>query len=92
MKLYYVHTNGYDMIVGQRGDETRCFQYDDSLTDKIVAYLQGEEQEEAAIEVLNLIDPDCFDDWDGEDGDGNPYTLEDLTNDCEIIAEIEIDK
>ena len=89
MKLAYVETNGYDLIVGQRGEETRCFIYDGSLTDTIVSYLSGNEKIASASEILNLIDPDCFDDWDAEDADGNPYSFSSLTDGCEIVAEID---
>lgn len=89
MKLYYVENGIHDLIVAQSEEEVRCFYYYYHAY-KPISFYEPCEREIVAVDVLTRIDPDCYDDWDAETFDGEPYTLEMLTAGCRIVAEIEV--
>ena len=78
MKMYYVSTNGYDMIVADHGDHRRVINEYDLMKCGITPATTEEE----AVDILSGIEDDSS--WDLYD-----ETVEELTEDAEIIAELE---
>lgn len=78
-KMYYVRTNGFDMIVSDNGDVRRIYTSFDDIKQATNDY---ENREAEALAILENIEDDSS--WEIFE-----ETVEELTEGSEILAEIE---
>ena len=79
IKLYFVRTNAYDMIISDNGEFRRVMT--DSNEHDIYAG-NSDVKRENALRILQSIEDDSS--WDIYE-----ESVEDLTRNCEVLAEIE---
>lgn len=81
-KLYFVSTNGYDMVVSVDKDNY-CKYHTEDLSYPYLVGLEMEERSKVALEFLKSIDSD----YGWEDN----CSLDELLKNNEVLAEIECD-